>query len=29
MIARIAQGGQTMAQAMAWAEAELRTFGRG
>jgi ABC-type glycerol-3-phosphate transport system substrate-binding protein len=29
MIARIAQGGQSMAQAMAWAEGELRNFARG
>ena len=29
MIARIAQGGQTMDQAMTWAEGELRNFARG
>jgi ABC-type glycerol-3-phosphate transport system substrate-binding protein len=29
MVARIAQGGQTMDQAMAWAEGELRNFARG
>lgn len=29
MIARVAQGGQTMDQALAWAEGELRNFARG
>jgi len=29
MVARVAQGGQTMAQAMSWAEGELKNFTRG
>ncbi|MCU0985272.1 MAG: ABC transporter substrate-binding protein, partial [Acetobacteraceae bacterium] len=29
LIARIAQGGQTVDQALAWAERELRNFARG
>jgi hypothetical protein len=29
MIARVAQGGQTLDQAMAWAEVELKNYARG
>jgi hypothetical protein len=29
MIARVAQGGETIDQSMAWAERELRNFARG